>query len=281
MFHNHRYIVAGIVTICGILLFTLISGCRKQASQIPFEYGDVAVADTVLKNKPKGLLNISPAPGDTGVDIASGVVISANTLREVTAFKISKIVLRIRSEILAGDITSSDTLVTFTPRFTLDRSSSYTVEIAAFVITQGDKELPPVGRAVNEKYTFTTTTANPSYIMSRQSTQVTDFARDGSELMQVGDHMYLYGGWTGEGSFNDVYRSNGDLSVWDRMPDAPWAGRHTFGVAKIASGIFVFGGDYNNSNFDVWKTTNGIAFEPVATNLETTVKRRIIYGSFQ
>lgn len=107
-----------------------------------------------------------------------------------------------------------------------------------------------------------------NYTMTLQSSHVTDYVRDGSKSMQVGNHFYSLGGWTAvpEESYNDIYRSKGDLSTWKKLPNAPWHGRHTFGIAKITSILYIFGGDYLHNVFDVWLSPDGIIWKRIATN---------------
>lgn len=104
-----------------------------------------------------------------------------------------------------------------------------------------------------------------SYIMTKRSDHVTDFVRDGSKAMQMGSYYYSYGGWTNlgppdylEATYNDVYRSTGDLTVWEKLPDAPWHARHCFGCIKKDGAVWVMGGDNLYSVWDVWKSTDGI-----------------------
>ncbi len=266
--------------ICCVLAIYGISACRKDAVEKTFGLQLLTMGDSLPPvAAPKGLLIISPAKSDTAVDVNSGIVIRCNRLMDVTRINLFNLILKKGTQVVPGKIESSDTLVTFIPDITLDKQTTYNLEITGFANIVPEKELQPFTETINEKYSFITASREPEYKMSRQSTHVTDFPRDGSSLIQMGDYIYLYGGWTATGSWNDVYRSSGDLTEWQKMPDAPWKGRHTFGAGKLRSGLFIFGGDYNDDLFDVWKSTDGINFQPVANNLETTVKRRIIYGT--
>ena len=280
MLQIQKFQATGIVMICCVLAFYGISSCRKDAVEKTFGPQLAPMSDSLLQiPAPNGLLIISPTKSDTGFDVNSGIVIKGNSLMDVKRIILSKLILKKGTQIISGKIESSDTLVSFFPDVALEKHTTYNLEISGLVNIVPEKELQPSSKGINEKYSFITASYEPEYAMSRQSTHVTDFPRDGSSLMQMGDYLYLYGGWTGAGSWNDIYRSSGDLTEWEKMPDAPWKGRHTFGTGKLKSGLFIFGGDYNYDLFDVWKSTDGINFQPVANNLETTVKRRIIYGT--
>ena len=280
MFQINRLPATGIWILCCLLYFIGSIGCKKiaadNATRVQQSSNDDSLPVVVA---PKGFLIISPAQSDTGVDINSGIVVQGNSLMDVVSFNILSISLTKGGEIVPGKIETSDTLTMFIPDNALEKFTTYNLQLNGIINILSDKEVGPTFRLIDEKYSFTTAAQEPEYLMTRQSTQVSDFARDGSSMMQMGDYLYLYGGWTGTGSWNDIYRSTGDLSVWEKMPDAPWGGRHTFGIGKLSSGLYIFGGDYNNDLFDVWKSNDGLNFLPVANNLETTVKRRIIYGT--
>src|SRR5438067_1876578 len=78
-----------------------------------------------------------------------------------------------------------------------------------------------------------TAKANDEYKMSSRSTHVTDFVRDGVMAMQLGNYYFTFGGWRDwPESQNDVYRSAGNLSTWEKMPNAPWHPRHVSGCVK-------------------------------------------------
>lgn len=279
MFQINRLPAAGIWILCYLLWFIGNIGCKKNATDIATRLQQSSNDDSLPVVAPKGYLIISPAKSDTGVDINSGIVIKGNSSMDVLSFNILSLSVRKGSEIVPGKIESSDTLVMFIPDNALEKFTTYNIHLNGIINIHSDIEVEPTFQVIEEKYSFITAAREPEYLMTRQSTQVTDFARDGSSMMQMGDYLYLYGGWTGTGSWNDIYRSNGDLSVWEKMPDAPWGGRHTFGIGKLGSGLYIFGGDYNNDLFDVWKSNDGLNFQPVANNLETTIKRRIIYGT--
>jgi N-acetylneuraminic acid mutarotase len=97
------------------------------------------------------------------------------------------------------------------------------------------------------------------YNMTQRSKTVTDFVRDGSRMMQVGNYMYSFGGWSAspEDSYNDIYRSSDNLSVWEKRPNAPWHGRHVFGCVKLNNIVFIIGGDNLHTEFDIWSSKNG------------------------
>jgi hypothetical protein len=256
-----------------------INSCKKNAAEDVLLQVNAAGDSLRSFAVPKGALIISPAKSDTGIDVNSGVVITRNSLMNVTSIRLSKLVLKKGTENVAGKIESSDTLITFIPDNALEKRTSYSLEVSATVQIVPEKELQPFSQLIEDKYSFITAAEEPEYAMTRVSTHVTDFPRDGANMIQFGNYLYLYGGWNAFNSWNDIYRSTGDLSTWERMPDAPWYGRHTFGLGKLSSGLFVFGGDYIHDMFDVWRSTDGINFQSVASNLEATVQRRLIYGT--
>jgi hypothetical protein len=63
------------------------------------------------------------------------------------------------------------------------------------------------------------------------------------------------------------------------MPDAPWAGRHTFGMSKLNSKLYILGGDYFNNVFDVWSTTDGLTWVQESDGINSVLGTRILYGT--
>jgi hypothetical protein len=124
-----------------------------------------------------------------------------------------------------------------------------------------------------------TTRGNYRYSMYQTSLTPTAFARDGNKLMQMGDYLYSYGGWSAAGSHNDVYRSSSDLTEWTRLPDAPWEARHTYGIGKLDSSLYIFGGDHLSTVFDVWMSGNGIEFKQVKQDIGSVLGPRVLYGA--
>lgn len=124
------------------------------------------------------------------------------------------------------------------------------------------------------------------YKMTKITDSVTDGNRDGSRTIQIGDFLYSFGGWKSDVvngiaqqvSLNDVYRSSGDLSVWKRLPNAPWPERHTFGLEKLSDKIYVFGNDGNNPVFDCWITYDAITWYKLDVPIEL-MANRVLYGS--
>jgi len=116
-------------------------------------------------------------------------------------------------------------------------------------------------------YSSISTRAFDGYLMSKTSNQVTDFERDGSRMAQIGNYMYSFGGWSNypEESYSDVYRSL-DLVSWEKRPDAPWHGRHVFGLVQLNGATYVMGGDNLHKLFDIWRTTDGESW----TRLDST-----------
>lgn len=184
---------------------------------------------------------------------------------------------------IEGNIIKSDTSAVFIPHVNLKHNTLYTVEINGTVTILYDVGLPSVTEGIERKWSFTTG-GQPVYSMYRQSQTVTDFARDGCKMMQMGDYLYLYGGWRGgidfsSASYSNIYRSRGDLTIWEKLADSPWSGRHTFGIGKAGSNLYIFGGDQHSEVFDVWTSSDGENFQLVAQDLGNSVTTRLIYGA--
>lgn len=102
---------------------------------------------------------------------------------------------------------------------------------------------------------------------------VTDAApfspRDGAALMSFKDNLFLLGGWNAyrdPTTHSEVWRSsNGE--AWERLPDAPWEGRHTFGSVVHGGRLWVVGGDANRGRYQkgVWSTSDGVEWVREAT----------------
>ena len=86
-----------------------------------------------------------------------------------------------------------------------------------------------------------------------------------------GNVLLVMGGWRSQrkesdphdfGSvLHDVWRSTDGGCEWIQLPDAPWAGRSSFGVAVLPQGYcLIYGGilnDYDSYQNDIWQTTDG------------------------
>lgn len=259
---------------CMILLVAvMMTGCRKNVD------APSSTAPAIPSMEPPAELIITPSDGDERTDPESEIRISRN--KSAKAFKIRYIDFTLRKDgnIVQGMEDITDTSIVFLPSASLEPYSTYIATLSAwvFVFHRGQ----PVTRKKID-YSWHFTTDGPTvYTMSKRSSRVTDFLRDGNMAIQMGDHLYSYGGWNGwmEDSFNDVYRSAGDLSVWEKMPDAPWHPRHTFGIGKINGDLYVFGGDHLHDVFDVWRSRDGINFVCVNEDLGETVGSRLLYGA--
>lgn len=180
----------------------------------------------------------------------------------------SAITIAQNGEAIKGTVSTADSTVAFMPELELLPSTIYT---ATLLVATKENSIPAVS------YTWSFTTKGPDeYGMTQRSTTVTDFNRDGTRMMQVGAYLYSFGGWAvPEESYNDIYRSRDDLTAWEKLPDAPWHGRHVFGVAKPDSFTYVVGGDNLHNTFDVWRTKDGEAWTLLSTN---NLGNRIYYG---
>lgn len=103
--------------------------------------------------------------------------------------------------------------------------------------------------------------ANPQISFYKTKTNqntITDFARDGSALAQLGDYLFLLGGWNPDqtpDSNNEVYRINKTVTGSTQLSDASWPDRHTFGYGVKSNSVYVFGGDLVTGSYqkDSWR----------------------------
>jgi hypothetical protein len=91
------------------------------------------------------------------------------------------------------------------------------------------------------------------------TSSVTAFARDGAQMVQVGDWVYIMGGWNlGQTPVTNsqVYRTNrSNLSSWTQLANAPWYRRHAVGCGVANGKIYIWGSDAYSANFahDCWE----------------------------
>lgn len=173
-------------------------------------------------------------------------------------------------EEVRGSVKIEDSLVLFEPETSLLPLHHY-----AAVLTVTEKASGAL--LLQHRWNFSTKPAD-EYQMTQRSSHVTGFNRDGTRTMQIGDHLYSFGGWTDNGVgrvYSDAYRSSGDLSVWEKRTDAPWHGRHIYGLAKLDGLTYVVGGDPWQPEFDVWSTANG---EEWTLRSQSQLGNRTLYG---
>jgi hypothetical protein len=215
-----------------------------------------------------------PAIDSANVSTDSEISASFDQAIDLTTITTSSFILQTGNVNVPGTISYSNKKIVFIPDNDLNPNTSYTA-----TITTGVKNLSGISLENNFKWNFTTGAAY-HYEMTERSNAVTDSERDGTKIMQMGDYLYSYGGWTAGGNvYNDVYRSNGDLSTWTKMTNASWHGRHTFGIAKLDSTLYVFGGDLYNKTFDVWSSADGIKWEEKNDGSNNFLGSRILYGA--
>jgi N-acetylneuraminic acid mutarotase len=243
------------VILASFVFLSLFNSCKKT--------NDIIVADV-------GITVLSTSPDDNATGSRYDGEITATLTRNIdtTRFLVSISVAK-GDSLINGDITIVKDIVSFIPETELLPSTSY---IAAVSVFEKEKPTYPV---YTYQWTFETKVED-AYEMTLRSNQVTDFVRDGTRSMQIGNHLYSFGGWhVPEESFNDIYRSSGDLSEWEKLPNAPWHGRHVYGIAKIEDSTYIIGGDNLQSLFDVWRTTDGENWTLLAQNI---LGNRIFYG---
>lgn len=212
---------------------------------------------------------VRTTPGDATSDIGLADTVSAimnvciDTSRYTVSLSLSSGKVR-----LTGAVTCCNSVVRFACGTELTPYQLYTANLVVKP-KLGGKEF---------RYAWSFSTKGPDqYRMTLRSEQVTDGNRDGTRCMQIGNYFYSFGGWKDPpfDSYNDVYRSTGNLAEWERQPEAPWHGRHVFGIARIEDSTYVVGGDPFHTDFDVWRTTDGQNWTKLSSNL---LGNRVLYG---
>lgn len=79
-------------------------------------------------------------------------------------------------------------------------------------------------------------------------------ARDGASILEFNNKIWLLGGWSFEGSFNDVWSSD-DGVIWNFMGNAPWSARHGAGAVVFDNRMWILSGD---GHTDVWSSIDGV-----------------------
>lgn len=235
-------------------LFILNTGCKKSDG--------IIVAPFSLK-----VMATTPEKSGTDSPFDRNVTATLNALIDTARFSAAIDLLQ-NGTTIKGGVLTADSVVSFLPEAELLPSTIYTANLLVSTKRSSTNVV---------SYTWTFTTKGPDeYVMTQRSTAVTDFTRDGSRMMQIGRHVYSFGGWAvPEESYNDVYRSSGNLTSWEKLPDAPWHGRHVYGIANMNGFTYIVGGDNLHNVFDVWRTSDGKKWRLLSTNI---LENRIYYG---
>lgn len=241
-------------SIAFLFLCLLFAGCKK-----PDDHQTFLQPFHVTLTTPQSQQADSPFEEDVRAQLDNAIDTSVFT---------ASILLHQSENLVPGNTVTEDSAVAFVADAALLPSTSYT---AVLYIS-----LKNGVNVYHYQWSFTTK-SREEYLMTQRSTEVTDGNRDGTKCMQIGQYLYSFGGWKDPpvASYSDVYRSKGDLSVWERRPDAPWHGRHTFGIGVLNGQTYIIGGDYLQNNFDVWRTKNGEDWLKVSENI---LGNRILYG---
>jgi Bacterial Ig-like domain/Kelch motif len=251
-----------------LFLLIFVFGCKKGK-------GYEQINPTYTGNLIPSVITTIPARDSIGISPETDISVFFNTAMDSSTIDTSTFIVQAGNTNVPGAIKYNKMAAVFVPSARLIPKTTYTVEITNRVKNSS-------GIFLNSNFIWNFTTEDTSYYkMSQRSTAVTDFKRDGSKMMQMGEYLYSYGGWTATPAqtYNDVYRSSGDLLTWTKLPNAPWTGRHTFGIAKIDSVLYVLGGDYFNNVFDVWSSTNGTTWEERNDGRNNFLGNRILYGA--
>ncbi|MDB5208860.1 MAG: hypothetical protein JWR72_3935 [Flavisolibacter sp.] len=235
-------------------IFLFASSCKK--------WDEAAVAPFSVK-----VIATSPQNAQPESPFDRAVCATLNTGIDTTKFT-ATIVLIQNETVIKGTVSIQDSIVSFTPDVELLPSLPYTATLSITAKGNGSS-------LFTYKWNFTTTGPD-EFVMTKRSDAVTDFVRDGSRMAQIGKSLYSFGGWNvPEESYNDVYRSSSDLAVWEKLPNAPWHGRHVYGIANMNGATYIIGGDNLHSVFDVWRTYDGENWTLLSTNI---LDNRIYYG---
>jgi hypothetical protein len=176
--------------------------------------------------------------------------------------------------VMQGSLKIGDSLIAFVPDAELLPLHFYTATLT--LAEKGSR-----ATAYSYKWNFTTKEAD-QFSMTQRSAHVTDFVRDGSMCMQLGNYFYSFGGWTDNGgavTYNDVYRSSANMSTWEKVQNAPWHPRHVFGCVKKDGKVWVLGGDNLDNSWDVWNSADGINWTKIGTTNPNPVGPRE-YGGY-
>jgi hypothetical protein len=238
------------------IFFILFSSCKKedlhkQLRQLP---------SVVSTNPNDNAVNV-PLDRNITVVLSSNV----NDIRPSVSLSLNDG----NTEVFAPSAYVADSVI-FSFQNDLKASTNYTATISY----QGEDVN---GRMMSKQYSWHFTTKGPDqFEMTKRSDHVTDFLRDGTRSMQIGNYLYSFGGWhMPDESFNDVYRSTDDLTQWEKRADAPWHGRHVYGIAQMNGYTYVMGGDNLQMDFDVWRTQDGETWTQLADHI---LSDRIYYG---
>lgn len=101
---------------------------------------------------------------------------------------------------------------------------------------------------------------------------------DGAEVVQLGNYVYILGGWQDADSppfarpRNTQYRAHiSDLTSWTQLSNAPWSRRHTFGCGVLGSKIYVWGADPLVAGHDCWSATQDGNGDLTWTQIQATL----------
>lgn len=109
-------------------------------------------------------------------------------------------------------------------------------------------------------------------------------ASDGIAAIEVNGVIYKFAGWNtafpAPHTSNRVEMSPDGGKTWYRLPDAPFAPRHTFPLVKLNGKIYAVGGDANSGYYqkDFWEITPlawGLRYKLITANCAPLAKGRV------
>jgi hypothetical protein len=93
-------------------------------------------------------------------------------------------------------------------------------------------------------------------------------ARNGAEVVVLGNTLYLMGGANASGAFNDVWSTTDGVNWTEVVGAAPWTARNGHRVVALNQGMFLMGGSDSSGTLlnDVWFSPDGATWTQQVVN---------------
>lgn len=167
-------------------------------------------------------------------------------------------------------------------------------EMPSATALTGSELVPIVQGGITKKaptslFNNATLTKPTDFSQTLLTASLTTFGRDGAHIVQVGEWVYVMGGWNlGQTPVTNsqVYRANrSNLSSWTLLGNAPWYRRHTAGYGVANGKIYIWGSDAYSANFahDCWEGTVNQSTGAITwtqTNASLPYANRVLYAGF-